>query len=139
MVFTKEYWEKRRKKKEEEKQRKAIEERERTQRTEELNGHLSKISVDGVEIPMNMEKETPKATPAGVPEQKAPATLSLKMSLAELQIDQMAHMMVIEETYKSLAKLELPAHIANSEAERLVGPHRSRLNEITAILEQFNE
>ena len=134
-MFTKEYWEKRRKKKEAEKAKEA---QEREQKHAQFENQLKDVHVDGVEIPMKVQNETEEVgTPTLI--QKAPATLSLKLSLAELQIDSLAHAQVIEQTYKAVGNTGLAPHLVQVEAERIAAPHRRRLNDINKVLEQFNE
>ena len=138
MVFTKEYWQKRRKEKEEKAKR--------AKRQEDFEKHLEKVHVDGVEIKMEIpqiikkkEEPKPKQEEVAQVQTKGDPTLSLKMSLAELQVDHLAHSFLINSVYQSYAQLGLPQHLAQAEIERLVAPHRQRVADIEAVLGQFNE
>ena len=108
---------------------------------EEFDDNDEPEGENNMEIPKFIKpKEEPAPQPPVQPQvqPKEEATLSLKMSLTELQLDYLAHSFLIDAIYKSYSTIGLPNHIAQLEIERLVAPHRARLNDISAVLEQFN-
>lgn len=105
----------------------------------ELTKHLENVHVDGVELPMKINETTEEEAYNEPPRKtKEPSTISLRLSLAELQVDRLAHAFIIEQTYAAYSSTGLPQHIVQAEAERVIAPHRKRLMEITQVLEQFD-
>lgn len=84
------------------------------------------------------EEKHEEVAPQPAMQEAEPATLNLKLTIAELQADYLAHQFLIEKVYQSYAALGLPQHITQAEVERLVAPHRQRLTDIEAVLKKFS-